>query len=164
MREFIFYLWRSFKEDEDELSPEQLRCVLNAPVAVCLTMLDQLVKVLDPENENHLFLKESNLIEDNNCTYFNETLNRRSNSLRNQLISWKEEPFVNAVDQNFVTSTYFALSSRGIDKTLHDSVNMQPINVLDPFVWIISQVNPEMLENCNNINSIAYPTHEDEDF
>ncbi len=147
---------------------------LNIPVAVCISMIDELKNLYNAEElKQRWYMKSSTYAEDKDISKFLNKLGKKSDNLRTQFAVWNDTAFVNTVDHSFSASAFFGLSALGSDfaditdgKIKDLDKEYKPINVLDPFIWIISKAAPEILKRekiSENFGSWEFEPEEDPD-
>lgn len=145
--------------------------ILPTKVAACLGMMDELYNVYLPEDEEkRKYLLPSTYIDDYDFHAFFKNLESKSVNLRKQLGQWKETAFLAEIENNYKTSVYIGLSALGTDPAnlkdiKHLDTDFKPINVLDPFIWIISQddESKEILKDVKPVDRDEFNFDDDED-
>ncbi|MBR2025447.1 MAG: hypothetical protein IKA02_06540, partial [Clostridia bacterium] len=143
----------------EEKSREEAYGKTDTPISVCLTMLDVLKDAYtDMEIGLRHYFRPSTYQNDYNIHRFlNHELPGKNKNLINQFIGWEESNFVNYINNNFGKNQFFGISALGTnDENLGIDMeyDFKPINVLDPFVWFIDEVAPELLENDENFKRL----------
>lgn len=141
------------------------------PIAVCMSMVDMLRQLYTEDelaDKEFAFLRPSTYLEDYDLQKFFSELPSRSKSMKRRYKKWKETPVLGVVDQKFAESRYFGVSSLGAD---YDDIcngvikdideQYKPINVLDPFLWILSHGARDIVDN-GTIN-LDFDDNDDDD-
>ena len=150
----IFELRRLIKEitilygskEEAENADRQLK----TPVAVCLTMFDELENTFtEEEKRSKGYFRKSTYLEDDRVKeYLQVDLDKLSAALRKQFVDWRERQFTNTIETNYGETRYFSVSAYGTNFTglKEKKDDITPI-VLDPLLWIMSKLSEDILND-----------------
>lgn len=142
--------------DDIEENDVESSAPYDIPVAVCLTAVDKIKTMYDRIGKTEkLYMKRSELTQSNNFDI--EELEERSCDLEDQFGDWKEQTFISLLNDNFGDGPktlfrkrdpkimFFGTSSLGDyrEKEASKVESYKPINVLDPFAWILYLVGKE---------------------
>ena len=130
------------------------------PFALCLTKSD-LIKELYADNEEISYILEPSTLTSSNLSElsykkFAADYKRKSFAFKDALKdTWFEKSLVGVVDSSFLNSYFCAVSSKGYntDKiTRADQIT--PTGVLDPFVWFLSSLIPDIFPEDDDTNDL----------
>lgn len=111
---------------------------LDIPVAIVLTKFD-IVLALDSLPSNALVRKESTVMRNGRVNL--TEIDQVSTEIENWLTDIGENAFLNALQSEFMTYKFFAVSSYGSTPTQRGKVSdrIRPHRVLDPVMWLFKQ-------------------------